>query len=168
MPSLHFVTGSTAAGKTSYSQHLAENLGAFRFSVEEWLKSLYGAEVIEKASEEWINERIRRCESLAKRLSEQALSLRQVVVLDFGFQDVAQRERFYKWARSNGVSYRLHFLDIPAKERWKRVSTRNEEVGSSSFKLSKEAFDRLEKNFDRPSADELEEHQGVRLMLDKP
>lgn len=167
MASLHFITGSTGAGKTSYSQHLAETFSAFRFSIEEWLIALYLMDAEGDPSTEWINERVLRCETLAKRLAEQALANRQIVIIDFGFSEQAQRERFYKWARSNGVAFKLHFLDVPKKPRWERVSRRNDEPGETFLKISKKAFDWKEKNFERPSDDELIENNGIRLVPEK-
>lgn len=167
MASLHFITGSTGSGKTSYSQHLAETLGAFRFSIDEWLKALYWMDAPDPPSNEWIMERVKRCERLAKRIAEQAIANRQTVIIDFGFSEQEQRERFYKWARSNGVAFKLHFLDVPVKERWKRVERRNEEASEKSLIVSRETFKWMEKLFDPPSDDELLANNGVRLVPEK-
>lgn len=167
MSSLHFITGAPGAGKTSYSQHLAESMGAFRFSIDEWTETLFVSDPLQKPSVEKQKERLLRCEALVKRIAEQALSLRQTVILDFGFYDLAQRERFYKWAKSNGVSYKVHFIDVPKKVRWERIQKRNDDPTLMAVKIPKEEFDRRESNFDPPSEEELVEHHGVRLALDK-
>lgn len=167
MTSLHFITGSTGAGKTSYSQHLAESLGAFRFSIDEWLNALFWMDAPNPAPFDWVMERVLRCESLAKRLAEQAIANRQTVVIDFGLSEQTQRERFYKWAQSNGVSYKLHYLDVPKKERWRRVTARNDEPGEISVKVSKETFNWMEKYFEAPTQEELDLNHGIRLKPEK-
>ncbi len=167
MATLHFITGGTAAGKTSYAQHLAETLLAFRFSLEDWLFTLYPVEEPSKKSADWLTERILRCETLGKRLAEQALTNRQVVIMDFGLTTEVQRERFYKWARTNGVAFKLHFLDVPREVRWKRVARRNDEVSHNREKITREMFLKLESSYEKPSADELVENNGIRLVPEK-
>lgn len=167
MTSLHFIIGSTGAGKTSYSQHLAESMGAFRFSIDEWLNALYWMDAPNPAPFDWVLERVKRCETLAKRLAEQAIANRQVVIIDFGLSETRQRERFYKWARTNGVSYKLHFLDVSKKERWRRVAERNDAPGETSVKVSKETFDWMEGYFEPPTQEELDANFGIRLKPDK-
>jgi predicted kinase len=163
---LYFITGGTAAGKTSYAQHLAETLAGSCFSLEDWLFTLYPV-APSKKSADWLNERILRCETLGKRLAEQALRNRQTVIFDFGLTTERQRERFYRWARSNGVSFKLHYLDVPAEVRWLRVSRRNDELSHAREKISREAFLSLESAFERPSALELAENSGIRLIPEK-
>ena len=41
MALLHFLCGSTGAGKTSYALRLCDEIGAIRFSVDEWMSALF-------------------------------------------------------------------------------------------------------------------------------
>ena len=41
MARLIIVTGPTGAGKTTYSQSFAKEIGAIRFSIETWMQTLF-------------------------------------------------------------------------------------------------------------------------------
>ena len=38
---VHFLVGSTGAGKTTYAIRFCEEAGAVRFSIDEWMSSLF-------------------------------------------------------------------------------------------------------------------------------
>ena len=42
---LILVVGCTGAGKTTYARQLAAELGAVRFSIDEWMMALFGPDV---------------------------------------------------------------------------------------------------------------------------
>jgi len=37
----HFICGSTGAGKTTYALKLSDEIGAVRFSIDEWMAALF-------------------------------------------------------------------------------------------------------------------------------
>ena len=41
-PLLHMVCGGVGAGKTTYARKLADEIGGLRFSIDEWMTSLFG------------------------------------------------------------------------------------------------------------------------------
>lgn len=87
-------------------------------------------------------------------------------VLDLGLSQRSSRTRFANWAQGQCLSAQLHFLDIPAEERWRRVQMRNAEKGATyqlPFEVTKEMFDFVETLFEPPSKEELAALNGVRV-----
>ncbi|MFN9580481.1 MAG: AAA family ATPase, partial [Novosphingobium sp.] len=58
------IVGSTGAGKTTYARRLAEELGGVRFSIDEWMMTLFWADSPQPIEFQWTIERVRRCEAL--------------------------------------------------------------------------------------------------------
>ncbi len=85
------------------------------------------------------------------------------VILDLGFTTRASRERFVGLARAVGLMPRLHFVDVPANERWRRVEARNA-AGSDqlAFAVDRAMFDYVEGLFEAPDAAEMAAADGVR------
>ena len=68
------------------------------------------------------------------------------------------REKFRKFAVSNTIEIKLHFLDISKATRLKRVLQRNNEKGVTfEFDVSQDNFEFMETWFERPSMEELKE-----------
>jgi hypothetical protein len=65
-----------------------------------------------------------------------------------------------------GLSVRLHVLDLPVDERWRRVQGRNSQPGSRSqlsFPLTRDMFDFTETFWEPPTDEEMAKHDGVRV-----
>ena len=66
------------------------------------------------------------------------------------------REKFRKFAETNGYEIKIHFLDISKETRLNRVFKRNKEKGATfEFEVSKENFDFMESWFEKPSKEEI-------------
>jgi predicted kinase len=50
-------------------------------------------------------------------------------VLDVGFGQTQGRAKFADLAKAAGLSVQLHFIDVPAEERWRRVNKKYAEGG---------------------------------------
>ena len=142
---VHLVCGPTGAGKTTLSIALAERLGAVRFSIDEWMTTLFWADSPQPLEFAWSIERVRRCEaqiwSTALRIAGRGIP----AILDLGFSTVRQRGEFIARARDAGLSVVIHVADAPADERWRRVQTRNVEKGATyQLKVTREMFDFME------------------------
>lgn len=160
-----FVCGSTGAGKTTYSQKLSRANAAVRFSIDEWMKTLFWMDAPKDggADYSWAIERVERCETMIRALVSQLVEKSTNVVLDLGFSNLEQRERYYQWARDSGYSFELHFLDIPQDIRWKRVELRNQALDQNSIPVDRKTFDWMENYFEKPSGEELDKNNGSRL-----
>jgi predicted kinase len=153
--SWHLVAGSTGAGKTTAAREIAEQLGAVRFSIDEWMNSLYWMDCPEKNDFAWALERSRRCadqiEAVAKELARADVD----AVLDLGFTTRAQRMAWLKRSRAAGVGCVLHVLEVDAELRWERVQERNRgESGTFAFVVTREMFEFMEERWEAPSVEE--------------
>ena len=86
-------------------------------------------------------------------------------VLDVGFGQAQTRARFAELANNAGLSVQLHFIDVPAEERWRRVETRNAQKGETyqlGFDVTREMFDFVEGLWEPPTDAEMLAYDGVR------
>ena len=160
---VHLLAGSTGAGKTTLALKLAAELGAVRFSIDEWTTGLYGPDIPASGTYPWLMERIERIEARIWAMTRQLTALGTPVVLDLGFTKAGHRAKFETLARDAGLGVRLHFADVPAGERWARVQRRNQEGGPSfHMAVSREMFDFMESIWEPPTDLELARLNGVR------
>ncbi|WP_224244070.1 AAA family ATPase [Hyalangium gracile] len=156
MPTVHLICGSTGAGKTTYALVLADRVGAIRFSIDEWMASLFMMDYPLKPDLAWALERTARCEAQMWRMAEQLLARGHDVIFDVGLSKREHRDRFRARAAQVGFPTRLHFLDVDANTRRERVRRRNtEQAATYSFEVTDAMFDFMEGFFERPTADEL-------------
>ena len=86
-------------------------------------------------------------------------------VLDLAFGQTQSRAKFAGLAKAAGLSVQLHFIDVPAEERWRRVETRNARKGETyqlGFDVTREMFDFVEGLWEPPSHAEMLAYNGVR------
>ena len=165
-PLLHLVCGSTGAGKTTYALKLAEQLGAVRFSIDEWMSALFWMDTPQPLDPVWSMERVDRCSAQIWRTAAQVAERGVPCILDLGFSLTAQRTRYVGLAREAGLSVQLHFLDAPADERWRRVEARNRQKGETyqlGFDVTREMFDFVEGLWEPPTDAEMAACNGIRV-----
>lgn len=161
---IHLICGSTGAGKTTYANELRRQLGALHLSIDEWMMTLFAPDSPSQVSWPWIEARVLRCEQqiLATALALTATGVPSI--LDLGLQRADQRRRVTERIRAAGVGMRLHFLDIDATERWRRVEARNDRQGETfRLKVTRPMFDFIETIWEPPTAEELSSLDGVRI-----
>lgn len=161
---IHLVCGSTGAGKTTYAGKLGRQIGAMHLSIDDWMVTLFSADQPQRPDWRWIDERVRRCE---RQIVAEALQLGRLGVpsiLDLGLQRTEQRQRIARQAATAGLTVRLHFLDIAAAERWRRVEARNSEGGETfRLKVTRPMFDFIETIWQPPAPEEMAALNGVRV-----
>src|SRR5438132_14107364 len=116
---IHIVCGSTGSGKTTYALQLSERLGGIRFSIDEWMSTLFWMDSPQPLNPSWSLERIDRCTQQIWSVALAVVARNIPCVLDLGFSQKAERERIAVLARDAGLLIQLHFLDVPAEERWR-------------------------------------------------
>jgi predicted kinase len=164
---VHLVAGSTGAGKTTYSMTLASQERGVRFSIDDWMVRLYGADIPVPMDAVWVFERAERCRHLILQETVQIASLGVPVILDLGFTDASQRSTAADRLRESGLEVALHWLDIPAEERWRRVSARNAMAQEAkAFVVTRQMFDFIETRYDPPSPQELMMLNGRHILLE--
>ena len=71
-PLFHLVAGPTGAGKTTFALALTERLGGVRFSIDEWMTTLFWPDAPAALDYAWAIERVNRCEAM---IAEAALAV---------------------------------------------------------------------------------------------
>ena len=156
--------GSTGAGKTTHALRLVQEFGALHFSIDDWMVRLFGPDQPPKRDWPWIAERLARCEALIVETAIEAGKRGVSSVLDLGFQRADQRQRIAQQAQVAGLDLRLHFIDVSAEERWRRVSGRNDARGKTyRVTVTRPMFDFIESIWQPPSPDEMAVLNGVRV-----
>ncbi|HTI68102.1 MAG TPA: ATP-binding protein [Caulobacteraceae bacterium] len=170
-PLVHLVCGSTGAGKTTYALRLTAQLGGVRFSIDEWMTALFWRDSPQPIEAAWALERIERCQGLIWSTAAQVAGRGLPVVLDLGFTKAAARARFAGLAREAGLAPKLHFVDVPAEERWRRVEARNADKGPArqlGFAVTRGMFDFVEGMWEPPTPAEMDACEGVRVPGRRP
>lgn len=158
---VHIVTGGTGAGKTHFSLALAEKLRGRRFSIDDWMTTLFWMDAPQPPSFEWAMDRIGRCEAQIRSEVRALAGLGIPSVLDLGFTKAEHREAFAFFAEEIGVGVALHWVDIPADVRWARVQDRNRERGATyAMDVDRAMFEFMESEWEAPTAEELARWNG--------
>ena len=154
---IHLVCGSTGAGKTTFARELADDLHGIHFSIDEWMVSLFGEDAPDDLEPAWIFPRVSRCENQMWAMAIQLGKLGIPSILDFGFQRLEHRQRYFSLARSSRLSVKLHVLDVDAALRWERVQHRNQNPGDTfQMKITRSMFDYIETIWEPPGESELD------------
>ncbi|MEM7282604.1 MAG: ATP-binding protein [Pseudomonadota bacterium] len=156
MARLVLVCGPTGAGKTTYAISLANEIGAVRFSIDQWMQTLYSKDMT-SLDFAWISERLERCYEQIWNLCQQILELDGNVILDLGFTTGEQRAYFVSKGEMLSFDAEIHFLDADVNTRRQRVKQRNTDKDPElySFEVTDMMFDFIEPRFEAPSAEEL-------------
>ena len=164
VPTVHLVCGSTGAGKTTYSLRLSERLRATHFSIDDWMVTLFAADMPRPPDWTWISERAGRCQSQIMTTACALGSMGSSSILDLGWLRADQRQHAVSLATERGMAVQLHFLDVDIAERWRRVKARNAERGET-FRLTvtAEMFEFIEKIWEPPSSEEMAAFHGMRI-----
>jgi len=162
---VYLICGSTGAGKTTYALRLSDHLGAMRFSIDEWMAALFWMDTPQPLDPAWSMERVERCLTQIWAVVLRVAARNVPCVLDIGFGQTQSRARFAELARNAGLSVQLHFIDVPAEERWRRVEARNAQQGETyqlGFDVTREMFDFVEGLWEPPTDAEMLAYDGVR------
>jgi len=162
MTRLIIVCGPTGVGKTTHSIALAKEIDGIRFSIDPWMQTLYAKDMA-ALNYDWMIERVHRCYDQIWSVAEQVLGIGGNVVLDLGFTEKAQRDRFAEPARAMGIVPEVHYLDAPPDIRLTRIDKRNREKDPAvyAFEVDRMMFDFMEPRFQAP--DEAELANGRRI-----
>ena len=164
-PGVYLITGGTGAGKTTYALKLAVETSGIRFSIDDWMTTLFWMDSPDPIRHDWAMERIGRVEAQMWETAQQVMTQSLPVILDLGFTKAVHRQKYYDLTKQVGVDTALHWVDISPEERWRRVQTRNAEKGETfAMDVPREMFDFMENEWEAPSDAELSAYKGVRYI----
>ena len=153
---IYLVCGCTGAGKSTYSERLAQDVDGVRFSIDEWMQQLHNADQPDEMSFAWFYERVQRNCSQMRRVAERLVEIGVPTIFDCGLTNSQERAIFADWAQAQGYEYELHFIDVDPETRWKRVEKRNEEQAETyQFDVTRPMFDFIEDLWEAPTSDEI-------------
>ncbi|MBC7805575.1 MAG: ATP-binding protein [Akkermansiaceae bacterium] len=151
MATLYLICGMIGSGKTILAKQLETSRSAFRFSPDEWIKSLL---VGESDTDE--RDRIRGpVEALQWVVAQNLLKRGVSVVLENGFWSKEERTAYLDTAKGLGANVELHYLDVPEDELWRRTERRNMVLPEGSFPVTRREFDESLRSFTPPDSAEL-------------
>ena len=154
MTEISLIVGNTGAGKSTYAAKLAKARAAHVFAVDEWMKTLFHADMPNPPDYAWALERTQRIDRQivieALRMADRGTS----AILDLGFFGRDQRDLTMQAIRDGGHDPVIHYLDVDKDERWRRVSERNKgasetfqfEVDKATFEFCETIFEPLDKD----------------------
>jgi predicted kinase len=161
---IYLVCGATGAGKSTYSEELAQSLDGMRFSIDEWMQRLHNADKPDENLFEWFYERVQRNCAQMRSVAERLVVLGVPAIFDCGLTNKLERDIFVNWAVDQGFSVQLHFRDVPTDIRWQRVQKRNaEQAETFQFEVTRDMFDFIESMWEAPSDEEMTRLMGKRI-----
>jgi predicted kinase len=166
---IYLICGSTGAGKTTYAIRLSEKVGAVRFSIDEWMAALFWMDSPRPIDSSWAMVRVSRCYTHIWAVALQVAKRGVSCVLDLGFGQHSERLKFAALAIEAGFSVELHFLDVPASERWRRIQARNADKPDTyqlPFDVTREMFDFVESIWNSPTDAEMASLNGIVVSRD--
>ena len=110
------VCGLPGAGKTTHATRLCAEVGAVRFSPDEWMERL--------SLDLWDEDRRAGVEALQWTLAQQLLSQGLVVVIEWGTWGRSERDTLRTGARDLGAEVALHYLRASPDVLYSRVLRR--------------------------------------------
>jgi len=160
---IYMVCGPIGAGKTTIAHRLAEELGAIRFSEDEWLSRLFVPDapsgLMDGSAEQivqWATGRYVRCREQIWQVCEQLIMQGKQVVLDGGLSTKEQRDELRDMAIMNSYQYQLHYVDADYHIRKNRVIKNSQEKsGTFPITVTPALFDFMEEFFEPPVGEEL-------------
>lgn len=151
MATLHLMIGLPCSGKTTYAKELAVREKALLLTPDVWQLKLFGQDF----PGPYHDKRHSDIESIMWDVAKCVLSLGASVILDFGCWARVERDDFRNRAGSLGVAFKLHYMDVPHAELYRRLEERNQHLPEGAFMIPKAEMDRFITIFQPPAADEL-------------
>ena len=151
MATLHLMVGLPCSGKTTYARRLAAELPALLLTVDLWHVQLFGDDV----GHDDHDARHSTIEQIMWDVARHVLALGGDVILDFGCWARVERDDFRQRAQALGANFRMHYMDVPYAELYRRLAIRNRTPNAGVFVIPVTEMDRYLTIFEPPTEDEL-------------
>lgn len=140
-----------SSGKTTYARRLAEETGALILTLDVWHIELFGDDV----EHEEHDERHRIIERIMWDVAGHVLKIGGDVILDYGCWDRGERDDYRNRAKELGADFKIHYMDVPHDELYRRLEMRNSNPADGTFVIPKAYMDKYIPMFQPPTDDEL-------------
>lgn len=150
-PTLHFMCGKMAAGKTTLSKRIAAEQRAILVSWDLWLQRLFPTEIA--GFDDFLKYSGRLRTVMAPHLAD-LLRAGQSVVLDFPANTPQSRAWVRGIFEAADADHVLHFVDTDDAVCLLQLEQRNRELPEGSVTMTAEEFDRITALFVAPQPGE--------------
>jgi predicted kinase len=151
MAILHLMIGLPCSGKTTYAKQLAVSAKALLLTPDAWQLKLFGQDF----PGPYHDKRHSDIENIMWDVAKSVLLLGTSVILDFGCWARVERDDFRSRANYLGVDFKLHYMDVPYTELYRRLEERNQNLPEGAFEIPKVEMDKFVSIFQPATADEL-------------
>jgi predicted kinase len=136
---------------------VARECSAVRWTLDDWMVTLFRADRPETGLVTWYRERAQRCIDQIWKLTLQLTARGDDVVLELGLLRRDERERFYERVGEHGLPLTIVVLDAARDVRRARVLQRNRHRGPTfSMEVPLEIFELASDLWQAPEKDECE------------
>lgn len=150
-PTAHLLHGFVGAGKTTFARKLEHDHRAVRFTHDEWMHLLYGADPPADRFTGFSG----RVDELVWRTALRLLALGIDVILDFGFWTRRSRDEARSRVLACGARPLLYSIDCPEETMRDRVEQRTRHLPDDSLSINQPAFDLFKSRFEPLTDDEV-------------
>jgi predicted kinase len=144
MPTLHLIHGFVGAGKTTFAKKLAAETGAVRFSHDEWMCVLYGANPDAGEFADFSS----RVSGLIWVTASRVLAAGADVILDYGFWTRADRDDYRLRGKEAGAEVKLYVLSADPEIMKSRALKRTEEMPEGQLFIDANAIEIFRAKFE--------------------
>src|SRR5215217_5758255 len=138
MATLHLMVGLPCSGKTTYARQLAREVHALVLTLDVWHVTLFGDDVGHADHDA----RHQNIEKIMWDVAKHVLGLGGDVVLDFGCWARVERDDYRNRAKELGAHFKVHFMDVPYAELYRRLEIRNRTPSEGVFVIPKTEMDK--------------------------
>ncbi len=153
-PTAHLFCGLPFSGKTRQAKEIEAHQDAVRFSLDEWVTTLFGYSLFDAE----YKEAAARCHELIMETAVRLLSLGTDVILDWNLWSRELRHEMITTLKAVEANHILYYLNIPKVVLRERLAEYNVRVGNDNFPngrfISNEEFARFLPLFEPPAEDE--------------
>lgn len=142
--------GTVGSGKTTFAKQLANEYGAIRFSMDEWMIPLFG-EHMPRAE---FDQRLDQLTELFQQAAVQLLDLEIAVIFDFGLWSKQQRSELRDWASGVNAELEIIYMRCDFTTCRTRVLGRNSSSKNVHYQINEEMLQLFLSRFEEPGEDE--------------